>query len=98
MLSSDPDGKTSNGTTRLLGSGVPTLAPFTCVELYRSPRPRTYTYRPPTTESPVTRCSASAAFESVDFEICSDVMVSVTYSAFFCLTSDVASELWRSCP
>ena len=76
-----PVGKRSSGTTRRSGSVVGRVAPARVVLLYRSPRPRTKTDCPSTTETPVTRCMASAAFESSLADISMAPMLSCTDGA-----------------
>ena len=70
--------------------------PSTSVELYRSPRPRTNTYLPSDTESPVTRRSTSPASSSGDRRTCSALTASPSEVAFLRAESSAASVFWRA--
>ncbi len=62
----NPAGKRSRGTTSFSGSGEGRGEPFREVWEYRPPRPRTKTYFPSATVTPVIRWATSAASEAED--------------------------------
>ena len=66
----------SIGTTERFGSGLGILLPFKTVLEYRPPSPRTCTYFPSVTLTPVTRWSASPASPVDPFFICSALIPS----------------------
>jgi hypothetical protein len=82
--SSNADGKRSSGTTLRSGSGLGILAPFSDVVVYRSPSPRTKTYLPSWTVTPLTRCTAAPASLSGLRAICSPLMAFTMLGAFRC--------------
>ena len=86
------DGKRSSGTTRRSGSGLGMRAPLSDVVVYRSPSPRTTTYLPSCTVTPLTRCTACAASESGLFWICSAVIEFTTPDALRCMSSAAFTE------
>ncbi len=55
MDCSSPEGKRSSGTTLRSGSELGSRVPFNDVVVYRSPKPRTATYLPSCTVTPLTR-------------------------------------------
>ena len=71
------------GTVLFSGSGLGIGELLTCVLVYLSPSPLTYTNFPPTTETPVTLLNASAALESPDLEINSELTISTILSEYF---------------
>ncbi|MDZ7632334.1 MAG: hypothetical protein U5K74_13545 [Gemmatimonadaceae bacterium] len=91
-----PAGKRSSGTTLRSGSGLGSRAPFSDDVVYRSPRPRTNTYLPSCTLTPLTRPTAAAASLSGLFEICSLVTVLMIAAALRCRSSAALTEP-RSC-
>ena len=85
--SSVPAGKRSSGTTRRSGSGLGRRAPLSWVVVYRSPSPRTETYLPLSTVTPLTRDTASPASSSGPREISSREMALVRLTAVRCSSS-----------
>ena len=66
-------GNRSRGTILRSGSGLGIREPLSEVVVYRSPRPRTNTYLPSCTLTPLTRCTAWPASLSGLLLICSAV-------------------------
>ena len=90
-------GKMSIGTTRRFGSGLGISTLLSSVLLYRSPNPRTNTYRPPTMLTPVTRLIASPAEEAGRRLISSVLMLSSMRELRIRFSRSPRSLDWLSC-
>ena len=87
MPSSRLAGNRSSGTTLRSGSGLGIRAPLSEVVVYRSPSPRTKTYFPSCTVTPLTRWTACPASLSGLLRICSAVTELTMLVALRCSSS-----------